>query len=494
MATSKLLQTPSIIQIQGSSIRVAHPSTQGNPKTYLRSPTAAAASSCSVGDNTDLANADQIILGTVGDPLTESVLINGAVTLGSALSIATTTAFAHDVDAEVTKVYERSVIIYGAATSGGSLTSIATVAIRWDKPFTEYTLLTTDTAYAYYVAKFTDGTTNSTASGYVIAAGVLYTAIEPFIQQALDITNSDLDSNLLTRDMCVRWAQDCQLAITQFTYQDPVTGRYQQKDWSWEVVEDKTSIALTQNENEYALSALTNTCKYPNSDKAIIDMRIGVQAPLRKREIDEYDDLMRYRPRTTVATQPAIGAITLVVADATELPTGGGTVYVGSDTVTYTAISTNTLTGIPASGTGSITSTWAVGTVVWQNITPGLPVAYTIFNGTIKLDRPISSTYVSQHLKIRYFYNIPRLTLNSDVTVIPFTNVFWMYIAAQIEKRKGNDDKAKEYMDMFNKQVLANALADMVPTTDEWTRHNYSDDFLFDGLNLNNSYYYYNSF
>ncbi len=364
------------------------------------------------------------------------------------------------------------------------------MAIQWDKSYTEYTLITSDTAYAYYVAKFTDGTTPSAASAYVPATGLAYTTVETFIQQALDITNSVLDDNLLTRDIFVRWAQDCQSAITQFTYQDPVTGKFLQKDWGFEVIEDKSSIALAQNENEYALSLLTNTCKYPNSQKSIIDMRLGAQGIIQPRSIDELDNFLAFRPRTTVATQPSVGQTTLVLADASELNNGGGTVYVGTDTVSYSAISTNTLTGIPASGSGSITSTYTVGSAVWQNITPGLPTSYTIFNGVIKLDRPVSSTYTGQKLKLRYLYAIPRITSTSDSTVIPFTNVFQFYLAAKLELRKGNPDSHALFMDQFTKQVLANALADMIPVNDEWKSYNYNDDFLYDGLNLNSPSYY----
>lgn len=488
MATSKSLQTPSVVQIIGSTIRIGHPSIQGNTVTYLRSPIAIGGTAMSVGDNTNINDADNLVIGNPQDPLTESVLVNGAVTLGSAVTVANTLKFAHDVDCPVTKVWERSVKIYGSATSGGSLTLIATQTIQWGKDYTEYTLLTADTAYAYYAAKYSDGTTDGTVSAYVPSTGVAYNTVESFIQQALDITNSQLDGNLLDRDMFVRWMQDAQLFITQFTYQDPVSGKFIQKDWSFEITEDKTSISLTQNENEYALSSLTNTCKYPNSQKAIIDMRIGAQYILSPRSIDELDNFLAYKPRTTVATQPSVGQTTLVLADAGEFNSGGGTVLVGSDNLTYTGISTNTLTGIPASGSGSITSTYSVGSAVWQGISAGRPTSYTIFNGTIKLDYPISSAYVGQKLKIRYLYAIPRITSVSDTTVIPFTNVFLWYLAANIEKRKGNDDKHASYMDMFNKKVLANALADMIPVNDEYKYYNYFDDFAYDGLNLNNTF------
>ena len=506
MATSKTLITPSIVEIHGSSIRVGHPSIQGNVRTYLRSPIAASGTAMSVADNSSFADDDWMIAGNLGDATTEEVDVNGAVTLGTAMTVTNTLKFGHEIDAPVTKIYERGIRIYGASAVGAVGTLITSIdaittpiadatPIQWDKAYTEYTLLSTDTAYAYYYVKFTDGTTDSAASKYIASSGVTYTSAQQFIQQALDITNTSLDENLITSEMCVRWVQDAQNAITQFTYQDPVTGNYKQKDWSWEVIADETSITLTENENEYSLSLLAATPKYVNSQKAIVDMRIGARSPLKPRSVDELDAFFAYKPKTTVATQATAGQTSIVLTDVSEF-SDSGTIMVGQDQVVYTArsTSTNTLSGIPASGTGSITATHAVGASVWQNITAALPTSYTIFNGTIKLDRPIPSDFVGQKLKLRYLYAIPRITLASDVTVIPFTNVFQHYLAAQMERRKGNDEKYASFMDTFMKQVLSNALADMVQVNDQWVYHNYYDNFLFDGLNLNNSYYYYNTF
>lgn len=476
MATSKVLQTPQIIEIRGSSIRVANPVISGNVKTFLRAPVNAAGTTLSVADNSNFANGDYLIIGSPGDSQTEEVNINGAVTLGTSLTVANTLKFGHELEAEVTKIYERKVRIYGSASDGGSLTLIATVDIDWDKPFTEYTLVTTDTAYNYYAAKFYDGTTESSASDYVAASGVPYNAIENFIQQALDITGAKVDHNGLTRAMCVRWAQDCQDEITQFVYKDSQTNQTIKKDWSFEVIEDVTSITLVQNQNSYALTLLSNTPKYPNHERGIISLRIGKRPPLHKTQIKEFDERMRGRVNTTTSVLAVVGATTLDITDTSEL-SESGSIYVGSDIITYTGKSSTQITGIPTSGTGSITTAHASGSQVWQNISPGLPQFYTIFNGRILLDRPVSEEYAGQKLKIRYLYAIPRITTVADITVIPFTNVFQLYIGAKIELRRKNTESYVALMQKFDNQVLANAMADMVPVVDSYVYHNIEDPF-----------------
>ena len=485
--TAKALQIAQILSVSNGIIRVAHPSVNGNTTTYLRAPIAAGATAMSVADNTNLANTDALLVGAVGDQTTEMVLVNGAVTFGSSITVANTLAFAHELDAQVTKLFERQVKILGSTTVGGSTSVVATVNIQWGKPYTEYALATADTAYAYYSASFYDGTTTGTAGACVASTGVSYAAVESFIQQALDLTDSEIDPSSLSRNQLVRWAQDCQDAVTQFMYEDPVNRQFKQKDWAFEVIEDISSITTTVNENKYALSALASASKYPNSDKSIIDVRIGTGAPLKKIDIYAYDQIMQSVARTTVATQPGIGATSLVLTDGSEFNTGGGTVLVGSDILTYSARTANTLTGIPATGAGSITSAYTVGTAVWQGMTAASPKLYVIFNGYMLFDKPIDSDHAGLKVKIRYYYAIPRITLVSDTTVIPFTNVFQYYLAARIENRRQNLDKAAVYMGTFDKLVTQNALADKIPVTDSYNFYNYGDA-LYQNPNWNSDY------
>lgn len=63
---------------------------------------------------------------------------------------------------------------------------------------------------------------------------------------------------------------------------------------------------------------------------------------------------------TEVATSRTAGSTTLPLANASQLP-ASGSVWAGGQTLTYTGKTTNTLTGIPVAGAGSITATLAVG-------------------------------------------------------------------------------------------------------------------------------------
>jgi hypothetical protein len=485
---AKVLQKPQIIEIIGSTIRIAHPDISNNVRTYLSSTIAAAGTAMTVQDNNSFADNDWFIVGEVGDQETEEGDVNGAVTRGTSLTVTNTLKFGHELDAPVTKIYERGIKIYGAATDGGVGTLIASIdvvttpiadakMIEWNKEYTEYTLISTDTAYAYYFVKFTDGTTDSSASDYVLATGAPYSnSVEYIIQQALKITNSEIDGNLITREDLIKQANDCQTAIQQFKYQDSRSGEMKSMNWDFEVLEDKTSLTALTGEHEYALSGLTVVPKYEN-ERSIISIRLGSEGKFEKQDLTSYDDDTEEYTRTDCNGGASIGDVTLTVDSNVEFD-DSGTLYSGANIITYTGKSSTTgFTGIPASGTGSIEATIADNDPVWQGIQLGLPDYWTYFDGNIVFNRPFSSDYNAYPLKIRYFKKLTALIEATDTIEIPFTNVFQYYLASWIERRKGNDDKAVLFMQEFKDRVLDNALASSAPTAESLTYYNFVTDY-----------------
>ncbi len=485
MATAKVLLTPKIIEVVGSTIRVAHPVLKGRVATSLAAIIAAGGTAMSVYDNNGFANSDFFLAGALGDREAEEGSINGAVTRGQAITVTNSLKFGHGNECPITKLYERGFKLYGAATDGGALTLITsvdaittpladTVMIQWDKPYTEYTLISTDTVYPFYAAKFTDGTTDSPVSNYIPAAGLAYTKLAPLIKQAIDFTNSKLDQKRLTTDMFVNWANDCQNEISQFVYQDPGSGRWLQKDWSYEVVLDET-IVLVEGTDSYALSGLGYTIKYPNSDKSIFSVQCGNEKPMRKMAIKDFDIFRRGVNKTLANGIAAIGATSIII-DSTANFSSSGSFTTGSQTITYTGKTPTTFTGIPASGSGSITVQIADNAPIWQNMQSGQPMAWVIFNGNLILDRPPDSTFAGKTLRVRFLKALSRLTSEADGTEIPFTNTIACYLTAMAFYRLGQPDQADKWIDRFKKSVVANAQADYIPELDEWHYYNFSDD------------------
>lgn len=481
MATSKVLQKPQIISIVGSTIKIAHPDISKNPRTSLGAPILAAGTAMTVLDNNRFSDDDWFIAGETGNQETEEDDVNGAVTRGTSLTVTNTLKFDHEINCPITKIYERGIKIYGAATDGGAGTLIASVdaittpiadavMIQWNRQFTEYTLISTDTTYAFYYVQFTDGTTSSSASDYVASTGLASNSAISIINQALDLTNTELDDQNITLPQCVKWLNDAQTAVTQFMYQDSRTGLYKHKDWDFEITEG--SITVSENENEFSLSSLG--MKY-NNDQAIISVRLGKMGKLDKITAQEMDDNYDDKARTELSVQATAGQTTLTV-DSNIQFSDSGSLFVGEDELTYTGKSGTTgFTGIPASGTGSITATHAVDSPVWQGVEPGLPEEFSVFDGVLTTSLPIHSDYDSYPLDVKYFKALTAITEASDTTEITFTNILQLYVASKIEQRKGNTEQSTLYLQQFEKGMLNNAIGDQIPTMDTEEYYKFSE-------------------
>ena len=478
MASPDVIQTPQITSIKGSTIRIAHPDISGYIRTSVTTALAAGGTTLTMADNHGFLDNDFFIIGEVGDAKTEDCDVNdGSITRGTTLTITNTTTFGHEIDAPITRILERGITIYGAATDGGAGTIIESidayaasgrqltnaVMIQWDQDYTEFTMISTDTAYAYYYVVFTDGTTVSSSSDYVLAAGPAYNSAISMAEAGLREANAEIDGDLITNDWMLDIVNDWQDEVTQYITNDGYT-----KDWSFELAENLSSITTTQNEEKYALSSLTLAMKYPDTHKGIFHVRLGEN----KIEYIDLDNLLNAYdgiPRTEVKTE-ASAADTSIVLDNTYEFAESGSVFVGPDTVTYTGNteSTGTLTGIPASGTGSITQTHVVDTVVWQGVSPGVPTKYTVFNGEIILNKPPNSASTNLKIKMRYLYDIARLTSLSEVTVITIPHTAKYYLASRIESRKGNLENSERLMARFRDLLEREALRDQLQVTEQF--------------------------
>lgn len=463
MSTSKLLQTPKIISITGSTISIEHPVLTDYPKTYLASQLAAAGTAMSVYDNNGFSDDDWFIIGQPGDSKTEENDVNGTVTRGQSLTVTNTLKFSHELDSSVTKILERGIKIYGTNTTVAAGVLIASVdaittpiadavMIQWDKEHTEYTMITTDTSYSYYFAKFCDATTTGSASALVSASGPTSSSVEYIMRQALDMANADFNEGL-SRPFLIRAVNDAQTAIMQFSYQDPRSNLIRSVDWDFEKNYD-TSVPVVENQTLYDLSSLA--LKYPNS-KAIISVALGDSVQLEKLTQPEMDDLYVDRHGCVTTSLVSIGDTSIVVDDNSTFD-DSGSFYLGSEIITYTGkTGTTQFTGIPASGSGSITATHAIGSHVWQNVQPATPASFSVDNHVLQLSVPPETSLAGWPIRVRFYKKLTALTKSDDTTEVTFQNVMQTFVASRIETRRQNLAKAKEYMAIFNDLLRQNA-------------------------------------
>ncbi len=127
------------------------------------------------------------------------------------------------------------------------------------------------------------------------------------------------------------------------------------------------------------------------TNKSIIGLRVGDDKNLQYLSPGDFDVQMGDVRYTQVRTQALAADTSLLIDNSYDFEDSGSVnVYVSGTkyNITYTGVTrsatTGILTGVPASGTGSISVTIPVDTYVWQNEVEGIPTWFTARNGNIE--------------------------------------------------------------------------------------------------------------
>jgi hypothetical protein len=402
-----------------------------------------------------------ILIGNFGDSTSEIIRIH-TVTAPSVqtITLASNTTKDHYSDTPVTILDFDQIEFSRSTTLSGSKSVLATQSINSDRIDSLYKDLTNTTGYAF--ARFKNSYTSSYSS---YSTGVNYSSsdvsiLNNILKQACNDASVEVGGQYSTEQMLIDDANDCQDTITNF-------------DWKFELVRNDTSLSAIQYENTYSLNSLTYELKYPAISQGIKSVKFG-STPLQLIDNNEMDDLLKSVVRTTVATQAGIGDTSIVVTNSNEL-NSTGTVYINGLSISYTSKddTTNTISGISAA---TITSIIPVDSIVWQNISLGIPTKYTIsIENELILDRPISSTYAGFPINVEYLKKLTRFTDFSSTTEVPFVDVFTLFVSAKIEKRKRNFENYQLIMKEFNDAITLRLGTYKMPILDNMRYYEFFD-------------------
>ena len=418
----------------GNDIWVHFPEISAFEKTYLSGDEASGQTVLSVISSANFAANEFIVIGTPGAEQTEIRKIS-TIAAGT-ITVTVATSFDHAQGMQISFIPFDQIEVYSATSSGGSFSLLSAVSIRADALETYYPR-TTDASTIYYKARFknSNDTTYSDYSDEVSATGYAYNTVYAVKNRALMQLGEKIEG----------------IITDEFLNESLWEGRReidgQLKRWSWRTAFNSDIANLT--EGQYSV-AVPSTLKNPDSPQNILGLRIGSRGSnisyIPKREFDNwYEGIIH----TTVATQPTVGQTTLVLTNVRDL-SASGSVEVGVDTITYTSKtnSTNTLNGVPASGTGSITIAHAVSVDAWQSVSYGEPNAYTIFENTIYFDVPFDSDFEGDNLYMDHYRTLPEYNSDADTLDEPDDGVDGLvsYLKYKIKdlKSKGKTDKEKD--------------------------------------------------
>ena len=381
--------------------------TEDTKYTFLSANVAAAVDSLTVDSIIGFSTDQILLIGGLGSESFEIIKTHASTPPGSTITLASNLTFAHLAGTKVYIIPYNKIEISHADTKTGSKTVLETIAIQADQEETQYT----DEAETggYYFSRFVnDIPTPNTYSDYsdpIPYGGFATNTVSYIIQYAMQRHKITSFTDNITHEFCIDEIN---------SYLAEITGR--RKKWSNLQEFDYTLGQLTKGEWRIALPS--NMYQYSN--KSILAIHYAGEKNFEYRDEREWNDRLEGVVYTTISTGASTGAISITLTDSTDFDSSG-TVMIAGQLITYTAnnSSTNVLSGIPASGTGSIVADISSGAYVWQgDYEEGRPEIYTIKEGYAYFYPLVSSAHAGNNVYADYWKNAPKV--DSDADTIDF--------------------------------------------------------------------------
>lgn len=430
-------QLGNIKSVRGNVVEVYHPDLL-DVVCYLTVSSTAGATSVTVNENSSFALNDFFVLGKAGYGKGEIKRVNAAVTEGTAL---TTTAltFDHPINSPVQRIIWDRIEITGATTLAGSKTVIldptagASANIRIDEDVTTYVV--TGTTYSFYFVRYynTQTTTYSEYSDGVASTGYVRGDVGYLINSVLRDTKHEIDDKL-DHVWVFEKINDCL---------GDISGRLKR----WSGLQNFEYVLGQATRGIYSFTLPTDMYDR-NTNKSILGVRVGAKKNLIYQDKREWEELLEDVKHTQVRTQATSGNTTLDIDNSYDFDDSGSVnVYVTGTkhNLTYTGVTRSAtagiLTGIPASGTGSISVTIAVDIDVWDDDDEGEPTYYTVYDGSLYIWPLADSSNDNMNVYLDYYTRVTAVDSLTDTLEFPRYDVVQSFLKWQV---RGLDNASGE--------------------------------------------------
>lgn len=359
-------------------------------ETFLTADAAAASGTITVKNITGFAIDQILLLEDLGHENAEIVLTHASsAPSGTTVTLAANTVRAHTVGCKVRVLLYNRFELSHATTAAGSKTELTVSGgnpisglgsglIAIDPSRKVQTYQTTEHTSGFYFARYNDSvdTVFSDYSDALAFGGWDSNTVGYMIDRALAELRLTL-SEKITRQDCYEWINRC-LRLVQ--------GK--QVRWPEHFVHNSV---ISQASRGTRVITMPSDAYDTETNRSITAVRIGTGQNLSYLDPDEFDEALGNEASTQVTTQASAAATTLEIDNSYDFEDSGTVHVFVSGTryaITYTGVTRSAtagvLTGVPASGDGSITVTIPVDTYVWQNEIEGQPTHFTVRNGSLE--------------------------------------------------------------------------------------------------------------
>ena len=350
--------------------------------SYLSEPAVVGDAQVFIQDYTGFLDNQILLLEDFGSETAEIVTVNGTPTVNTGCVTDAVLVRSHPVGSKVYILDFNQIELSHATTATGSKTLLTTtlgsglVTLQADTKIQVYN--EAEFTSGYYFARYKHSISGvfSSYSDALVYGGWDKNTVGYMIDRALRDVGEML-SEKVTRFDCYEWINTC-LKLIQ--------GKL--KRWPEHYSYNAVLGQISRGDNTLTMP----TDAYDTeTNKSVIAMRVGDGDRLQYLSPSDFDSKMGTALTTQVTTQAVAAQTTLEIDNSYDFEDSGTVnVYISGTkyAITYTGVTRSAtagiLTGVPASGTGSISVTIAVDTNVWQDEVEGIPAYFTVRNGVIE--------------------------------------------------------------------------------------------------------------
>lgn len=421
--------------------------TRDRKLTYLSADMTAAGATLTVQSIVGFAINQILCIGEIGNEKTEIVQTH-AVTAptGSTITLTSGITFDHPQDTPVYIIEWDQAEFSHTVTAAGAKTVMTTIALQIDQIETQYNDTTYDTGYYFYRLVNSVLNIKSTYSDALPFGDYGDNTAMAIKIRALDLAGETI-GGVITHSFL-----DRSLWQARREYHNSPGKRPFRRSYESDLGNVTTGM--------YRLAVPTDL-QDPETTKNVFGIKIGTENSMKSYTKKDWNNDYQGVGHTTVSTAITTGDTEITLTDTRDFDESGS-VDIGSQNITYTANneSTGVLSGVPASGTGAVTSDIAITIDVWQDATFGHPSNFTVWENYIYFSCPIHSDYVDQNIWGDYYKTVVAKDSDADELDEPEYDMYVHYLAWRIKKRKNPSLKATDD-DSFARwlQLKANALS-----------------------------------